>query len=157
MFQLSLSPKLREHLVQVVQQQTVQPVLYDSSMDRLAKIPGYTKTADADNVRIFHGREVRQVPNAAGGQGCVLQLCLANGADPEGWTKQEVADYNGWAHDSRRPWRQGQQLEREGFGGFKSKFGNTAYTLHHRFYLHLDKRNQIWLSAEDGCEGEPVQ
>merc|ERR1711879_1051047 len=96
------------------------------------------------------------VTNAAGGQGCVLQLCLANEADPEGWTPHEVDDYNGWAHDSGRPWRRGQQLESEGFEGFTRKFGDAAYTLHHRFYLHFDGRNQIWLSAEDGCEGEPA-
>mmetsp|Transcript_123877 Transcript_123877/g.264024 ORF Transcript_123877/g.264024 Transcript_123877/m.264024 type:complete len:207 (-) Transcript_123877:180-800(-) len=160
MFQLSLSPKLREHLAQVAQSESAtgqQPVIRDAFMDRLGKTPGYAKTADADNVLIFHGREVRQVANATGGGGCVLQLCMANAADPEGWTRQEIGDYNGWAHDTSRPWRKGQQLEREGFQGFKSKFGEAAYTLHHRFYLHFDRRNQMWLSAEDGCEGEPVQ
>eukprot|EP00747_Dinoflagellata_sp_TGD_P169344 gnl/TRDRNA2_/TRDRNA2_198114_c0_seq1.p1 gnl/TRDRNA2_/TRDRNA2_198114_c0~~gnl/TRDRNA2_/TRDRNA2_198114_c0_seq1.p1 ORF type:complete len:205 (-),score=25.38 gnl/TRDRNA2_/TRDRNA2_198114_c0_seq1:70-684(-) len=160
LFQLSLSAKLREHLVQVAQdkgQQWLQPVIYDSSAVRLAKTPGYEPSAKADNAAIFHGREVRQCPTAKGGQGCVLQLCLANGDDPEGWTKEEIGDYNGWAHDSRRPWRKGAQLEKEGFKTFKSQFGKDAYTLHHRFYLHLDRRNQIWLSAEDGCEGEPVR
>jgi len=159
-FQLSLTSKLKEHLVQVAQngnQSEQQPVIFDAAANRLAKIPGYTKSADADNRSIFYGREVRQVPTARGGMGCVLQLCMANEGDPEGWTKQEIGDYNGWAHDSRRPWRKGGQLEREGFESFKSKFGGTAYTLHHRFYLHLDRRNVMWLSAEDGCEGEPVQ
>merc|ERR1719323_1678233 len=161
MFQLSLSPKLREHLgllsaAQNESSAAQQPVIFDASMDRLAKTQGYAKNADADNVLIFHGREVRQVPNAAGGEGCVLHLSLANAADPEGWTRQEVGDYNGWAHDSQRPWRRGQQLEQEGFAGFTSKFGGDAFALHHRFYLHLDGRNQIWLPAEDGCEGEPA-
>lgn len=159
-FQLSLSTKLKEHLMLVAQEkenQSRQPVIFDASADRLAKTSGYTQSAGADNVRTFHGREVRQVPSANGGMGCVLQLCLANEEDPEGWTKQEIGDYNGWAHDSRRPWRKGGQLEREGFGSFRSKFGGTAYTLHHRFYLHFDRRNQIWLSAEDGCEGEPIR
>ena len=27
---------------------------------RMANTPGYAKVADADNIRIFHGREVRQ-------------------------------------------------------------------------------------------------
>lgn len=158
MFQLSLSPKLRAHLELVAKddsQKGLRPVIFDASKDRLAKTPGYTKTADADNVCIFHGREVRQVAKAAGGMGCVLHLCLANTADPEGWTKQEVGDYNGWAHDSRRPWRQADQLEQEGFEGFRNKFGQKAFALHHRFFLHFDKKNQMWLSAEDGCEGEP--
>eukprot|EP00747_Dinoflagellata_sp_TGD_P208851 gnl/TRDRNA2_/TRDRNA2_82300_c0_seq1.p1 gnl/TRDRNA2_/TRDRNA2_82300_c0~~gnl/TRDRNA2_/TRDRNA2_82300_c0_seq1.p1 ORF type:complete len:327 (+),score=68.13 gnl/TRDRNA2_/TRDRNA2_82300_c0_seq1:27-983(+) len=158
MFQLSLSPKLREHLETVAQSQAgQQPVIFDASADRLAKTSGYEQTADADNIRVFHGREVRQVPTAEGGQGCVLQLCLANEGDPEGWTKQEIDDYNGWAHDSGRPWRKGAQLEQEGFKGFKGKFGESAFTLHHRFYLHFDSGNQMWLSAEDGCEGEPWQ
>ena len=26
-----------------------------------------------------------------------------------------------------------------------------------RFYLHFDKKNRLWLSAEDGCEGTPAQ
>lgn len=157
-FQLSLSPKLREHLGQIAQeggQSKQQPVIFDASAHRLEKTPGYTQTAEADNLRIFHGREVRDVPTAKGGAGCVLQLAMANGDDPEGWTKHEIADYNGWKHDTGRPWRKGGQHEREGFASFKSKFGDSAYTLHHRFYLHFDRRNQMWLSAEDGCEGEP--
>eukprot|EP00930_Biecheleria_cincta_P096247 TRINITY_DN88119_c0_g1_i1.p1 TRINITY_DN88119_c0_g1~~TRINITY_DN88119_c0_g1_i1.p1 ORF type:complete len:205 (+),score=22.00 TRINITY_DN88119_c0_g1_i1:178-792(+) len=157
LFQLSLSPKLREHLAAIAKNGGHQPQIFDASMDRLAKIPGYTKNADADNVLVFHGREVRQVPTAVGGQGCVLHLCLANAADPQGWTEQEIGDYNGWAHDSKRPWRRGQQLEQEGFEGFRSKFGDAAYALHHRFYLHFDRSQQMWLAAEDGCEGEPVQ
>ncbi len=160
MFQLHLSPKLREHLEHVARAESSeqqQPVVSGAQFDRLALIPNYTKTADADNVCILHGREVRQVDEAAGGMGCVLQLSLANSNDPNGWTKQEVGDYNGWAHDSRRPWRKGDQLEREGFAGFKAQFGNGAYALHHRFYLHFDQNDQIWLAAEDGCEGEPVQ
>ena len=43
------------------------------------------------------------------------------------------------------------------YAGFQGKFGKTAFTLNHRFYLHLDRANQLWLSAEDGCEGYPYQ
>jgi len=157
-FQLSLSPILREHLGKVAEAGTDsehQPQVYDASMNRLFNTPGYSKVAEADNIRVFHGREIRQVPHANGGGGCILQLSMANEADPEGWTKLEIGDYNGWAHDTGRPWRRGEQLEREGFEGFQAKFGDAAYGLHHRFYLHLDHRSQIWLSAEDGCEGEP--
>eukprot|EP00418_Pyrodinium_bahamense_P008911 CAMPEP_0179103918 /NCGR_PEP_ID=MMETSP0796-20121207/48178_1 /TAXON_ID=73915 /ORGANISM="Pyrodinium bahamense, Strain pbaha01" /LENGTH=242 /DNA_ID=CAMNT_0020801845 /DNA_START=1 /DNA_END=729 /DNA_ORIENTATION=+ len=158
MFQLSLSPRLKEHLARVAQDVSCakqQPKIFDASFDRLFKIEGYAKSPDADNMCIFHGREVRQVPTAAGGQECVLQLSLANEADPEGWTEREIGDYNGWAHDSQRPWRRGDQLEREGFEDFQAKFGEAAYALHHRFYLHLDGKGAMWLSAEDGCEGEP--
>jgi hypothetical protein len=158
MFQLSLSPSLRSHLEQVAQDESLveqQPRIFGASYDRLFKTEGYTMTADADNVCVFHGREVRQVPTAAGGQGCVLHLSLANERDPEGWTQHEIEDYNGWAHDSQRPWRRGAQLEGEGFEGFVTKFGMTAYALHHRFYLHFDGKDAMWLSAEDGCEGEP--
>ena len=51
---------------------------------------------------------------------------------------------------------QGERLEQEGFEGFRSTFGREAFALHHRFYLHLDGANRIWLSAEDGCEGTPA-
>lgn len=161
MFQLVLSEKLRNHLVDIAslgengRQQ--QPVVYDTAINRMAKIPGYSKSEEADNIRIFHGREVRQVAKAAGGMGFVLHLSLAGQEDPEGWTQDELAGYDGWGHDSQRIWRKGNQLESEGFETFKSKFGARAFTLHHRFYLHLDGTNQIWLSAEDGCEGTPAQ
>ena len=56
-------------------------------------------------------------------------------------------------HDSQRDWRTGKRLEDEGFKSFRSKFGDEAFALHHRFYLHLDRGNRLWLSAEDGCEG----
>jgi hypothetical protein len=157
MFELALSPKLKEFLQDIGQQKREEVVIFDASKDRLMLTPGYTKSANADNVRIFHGREIRKVDNAAGGMGCVLHLSLADSPDDlEGWTREEVADYNGWTHDSRRPWRKGLQLEKEGFEGFTKRFGKDAFALHHRFYLHLDSRGQMWLAAEDGCEGEPV-
>ena len=116
-------------------------------------MPGYARSASADNVRVFHGREVRDFPTAAGGMGMAIHLSLAGSDDPEGWTPQEVAGYDGWGHDSGRTWRKGDRLENEGYGAFRAQFGEAAYTLHHRFYLRLDQTNQIWLSAEDGCEG----
>ena len=86
-----------------------------------------------------------------------LQLSLAGGgglaADPESWTAPELEGYDGWGHDSSRTWRNGERLEAEGVRGFRTKFGPTAFTLNHRFYWHLDRTNQIWLSAEDGCQG----
>ena len=45
--------------------------------------------------------------------------------------------------------------EQEGVKGYSQTFGDKAFGLHHRFYLHWDSRDVIWLSAEDGCEGEP--
>ena len=91
--------------------------------------------------------------------GFVLHLSYAGAGasdDPEGWTPQEVGGYDGWGHDSQRTWRNGERLEGEGARGFAAKFGPASLTLHHRFYLHLDQRNQLWLSAEDGCEGHPA-
>jgi hypothetical protein len=105
-------------------------------------------------VAVFHGREVRQIPWAAGKMGFAIHLSHAADDDPEGWTAQERAGYDGWGHDSGRVWRTGEMLENEGFSTFRAKFGEQAYALHHRFYLHLDGRNQLWLSAEDGCEGQ---
>lgn len=107
----------------------------------------------------------RQVPDAAGGMGFVIHLSFAgdeaNGpasgrrVDPEGWTKEEVAEYSGWLSDRQRRWRDRALLEREGFETFGDRFGPEAFTLHHRFYLHLDGGGAVWLAAEDGCEGTP--
>ena len=159
MFQLVLTDKLRSHLAQTAQGDdengTNQPVAWSAEKRRMAMLPDYIQDASADNVGIFHGREVRRVPSAAGGMGFVLQLSFA-GEDPEGWTPQEVDEYSGWLSDQQRRWRAGDLLESEGVEGFKEKFGPEAFTLHHRFYLHLDGGNRLWLSAEDGCEGTPA-
>jgi len=103
----------------------------------------------------FHGREVRKVPNAAGGMNFVLQLS-ASGEDKDGWVAGERDGYDGWGHDSSRVWRDGKRLEDEGVAGFRETYGPNSFTLNHRFYLHLDNTNQLWLSAEDGCEGRLV-
>mmetsp|Transcript_89720 Transcript_89720/g.155282 ORF Transcript_89720/g.155282 Transcript_89720/m.155282 type:complete len:283 (-) Transcript_89720:48-896(-) len=155
MFQLVLSEKLRNHLSQVAESGGDQPVVFDASKDRMAKIPGYSQTANVDSIKVFHGREIRQVSDAAGGMGMVLQLSHPE-EDPEGWTEAEVKGYDGWGHDSGRVWRKGDRLESEGFKTFRNKFGQRAFTLHHRFYLHFDGFNRLWLSAEDGCEGYPA-
>ena len=55
-----------------------------------------------------------------------------------------------------RVWRDGKRLEDEGVAGFRERYGPNSFTLNHRFYLHLDNTNQLWLSAEDGCEGRLV-
>ena len=154
-----LSPEIRSHLASVAAgggSSDEQPIVFESDARRMAMTPGYTRDALADNVQIFHGREVRQFGAAAGGMGMAIHLSLANGKDPEGWTEGELAGYDGWGHDSGRVWRTGDMLTSEGYKAFKSSFGDAAYTLHHRFYLHLDPKNQLWLSAEDGCEGYPA-
>ena len=158
MFQLCLSSKLRDHLVSVVANEVDdnQPIIYDASKPRMFDLDGYSQDASADNVRIFHGRELRQIPNAEGGMGFVLQLSLADGNDPEGWSKEEVATYDGWGADSGRVWRKADVYEEEGFKTFKETFGPKAFGLNHRFYLHLDSQNRMWLAAEDGCEGTPA-
>ena len=156
MFQLILSDKLRAHLAEVAHVGGEgAPVAFDPSKRRMCDVAGYRQSADADNVRFFHGREVRKVPHASGGMGFAIHLS-SHVDDPEGWTANEVAGYDGWGHDSGRVWRNGEMLEREGFEGFRSKFGKEAFTLHHRFYLHYDSANRLWLSAEDGCEGHPA-
>ena len=160
MFQLVLSERLRSHLEGVAKNGAgEQPVLFDAGANRMARTPGYAQVADADNAKIFHGREVRQVPTAEGGMGFCLQLTMADESnpDPEGWTREEISEYNGWAHDSQRRWRKGQLLESEGYQTFREAFGPAAFTLHHRFYLHRDGESRLWLSAEDGCEGTPAQ
>jgi len=157
MFQLVLSDKLRHHLQSVVNQKGKQPEIYDASKMRMSQIPNYDKNDYADNIKLFHGREIRKVPNAEGGMNFVFQLSLADGNDAEGWTKEEIEGYDGWGIDRGRVWRNGQRLEEEGFSGFRDKFGKDAFALHHRCYLHYDQGNMIWLSAEDGCEGTPAR
>lgn len=157
MFQLVLSDKLREYLVDVAtkDQRQQQPVIFDATHPRMSRIPEYSQSAYANNVQIFHGREIRKVPNAAGGMGFVLQLSHSED-DPQGWTAAEVEGYDGWGHDSGRVWRTGDRLESEGFNDFRQRFGPDSFALHHRFYLHMDNSDRMWLSAEDGCEGTPA-
>jgi len=177
MFQFVLSEKLLDHLEGVAATSTAtsstgdeeeeqkQPVVFDSSNPRMHQIPNYQKTSNVDNIQMFHGREIRQVPDATGGMNFVLQLSYSdndnnnndnnNECDPEGWTVEEKERYDGWGHDSGREWRKGDQLVKEGYTNFQNRFGGKAYSLHHRFYFHYDKQNRLWLSAEDGCEGFP--
>lgn len=170
-FQLVLSQKLRDYLARTdddneddtttsvtIFQSTVPH--YHRRMKDLVK-PGYDQTNHADNRRIFHGREIRQVPNAHGGMGLVLQLSYSSeddddDDDPEGWTAAEKEQYDGWKHDANRDWRTGDRLEREGFTTFSSQFGSNAFTLHHRFFFYRDSNQRLWLAAEDGCEGTPI-
>merc|ERR1712166_366035 len=149
MFQLVLTDKLRTQLASIEQDELV---VQDAATDKMQKMENYTESAEVDNIRLFHGREVRKVPNAAGGMHFVLQLCSSL-EDPEGWTSQERDGYDGWGHDASRTWRDGKRLEGEGIEGFRDKFGPEAFTLNHRFYWHLDRTDQLWLAAEDGCEG----
>lgn len=76
--------------------------------------------------------------------------------DPQGWSKEEIATYDGWRSDQFRQWRKCSMYEGEGYSTFGSEFGNEAFGLNHRFFLHLDNQNRMWLSAEDGCEGTPA-
>jgi hypothetical protein len=157
MFQLMISDKLHEHLSTVASGEGIQPKIFDASKARMSQIPGYSKTGEVGNAQLFHGREIRKVTGAEGGFGFVLQLSLANADDPEGWSKEEINGYDGWEHDVQRKWRAANDYEAEGFKEFKQMFGADAFGLNHRFYLHLDSANRMWLSAEDGCEGTPAK
>ena len=85
LFQLSLSEKLRSHLAGLASTGGDQLVVHGADKARMALIPGYSQSSAADDLQVFHGREIRNVPNAAGGMQFVLHLSLANGDDPEGW------------------------------------------------------------------------
>lgn len=161
LFQLVLSDALRAHLVgaaSTFEQGSKSNVVtvQDASKYRMHQMEEYSQTPAADNLSVFHGREIRNVPWANGGFGFVLQLSLADGNDPEGWTEKEIQGYDGWGHDSGRDWRTGERQEQEGVVDFREKFGPKSFGLHHRFYLHWDAMNRLWLSAEDGCEGTPA-
>lgn len=152
LFEIYLTEKLRAHL----ESTPTPPVFFAASFARMRQLPGYAPSSRADSLTIFHGREVRKVPHAAGGHGFMLHLSHES-ADAEGWTRDETADYNGWEHDSTRTWRDGARLESEGCTGFRARFGPSAFTLNHRFYFHVDAEGELWLSAEDGCEGRLVR
>lgn len=172
MFQLCLTEKLKSHLQSIASSSPnnsqQQPILHPATQSLMSRIPNYTKSSYADNISTFHGREIRRVPNANGGMGFVLQLSYSDpstysdtstndgkAVDPEGWSNQEISTYDGWRGDTFRKWRNAQLYTDEGFESFITKFGKEAYGLNHRFYLHLDSANRMWLSAEDGCEGTP--
>ncbi|GMH47059.1 hypothetical protein TrLO_g4267 [Triparma laevis f. longispina] len=157
MFEFALSDKLRSRLLEVAGSENAsnQPVVADSSKRRMHQLEDYEKSAHADNISYFHGREIRNVPDAAGGRGFVLQLSDSVD-DPEGWSAQEVSTYDGWGHDSGRQWRKTDDWESEGVK-MREKFGESAFGLNHRFYLHYDDQDNFWLSAEDGCEGKAAE
>ena len=193
MFQLVITDALKDHLLSASFQQNdadddddtdtaKEDVMVYQQTPRMHLTPEYQRSSAADNIKYFHGREIRNVPDAAGGMGMVLQLSLApvstttattattrtrtkkqEEVDPEGWTSQEIARYDGWGHDSSREWRQGEQLVDEGYTTFREKYGPKAYALHHRFYFHQQASGLLpgstpvlWLAAEDGCQGTPA-
>lgn len=186
MFQLVLTDKLKSHLETVASsggQGGDQPTIHPASQPMMFSVPNYQKSSFADNASIFHGRELRKIPTANGGMGFVLQLSYADptgemvaindetspagkgaefawsgqAVDPQGWSKEEIATYDGWRSDKFRQWRNGRMYESEGFATFTEDFGKDAFGLNHRFYLHLDGQSRMWLSAEDGCEGTPAE
>ena len=62
LFQLRLSDMLRAELVERAKSDASQPEVFDASKGRMSQLPNYAKNAEADNTRLFHGREIRQVP-----------------------------------------------------------------------------------------------
>ena len=78
--------------------------------------------------------------------------------DPQGWSESEITTYDGWRSDTFRQWRNARMYESEerGYSNFSQEMGKEAYGLHHRFFLHYDDRGRMWLCAEDGCEGTPI-
>lgn len=168
MFQLVLTKELYSQLSKISSSSSSssqkQPVIFPSDNPRMHNIPNYSQDANADNIYVFHGREIRNVKHAKGGMGFVLQLSSSattttdsatRERDPEGWTPQEINGYDGWKHDVSRTWRNSERLEEEGVQNFKKDFGEDCITLNHRFYLHYDQGGSMWLAAEDGCEGTP--
>ena len=83
MFQLMLSDKLKSHLETVAGANDSQPIMHPANQPLMNRIPNYQKSSFADNISIFHGRELRKIPTANGGMGFVLQLSYA---DPSGAT-----------------------------------------------------------------------
>mmetsp|Transcript_9566 Transcript_9566/g.22337 ORF Transcript_9566/g.22337 Transcript_9566/m.22337 type:complete len:200 (+) Transcript_9566:334-933(+) len=182
LFQLVLTDRLKSHLQRVASEKDGddQPVIHPASQPLMNRIPEYRKSSFADNKTIFHGRELRKIPKANGGMGFVLQLSYADEADveelgqqsagkgadgswsgeavdPQGWSAQEIATYDGWRGDSFRQWRNAKMYNDEGWDCVAEMNSEEMFGLNHRFYLHYDDRGRMWLSAEDGCEGTPSE
>jgi len=162
-FGLVLSDALRAHLGDVAaagEGDPRQPRVF-AGTPRMALMDGYERGAGADDVTVFHGREVRQVTREGLGETSpmFIHLSLSGGGDPEGWSAEEVAEYSGWLSDRQRRWRDGAAYaaEKGGADWYRAKFGEGAYGLHHRFYLRTDEAGGFWLSAEDGCEGVAME
>ena len=136
MFEFKLSDKLRARLLEVAAGEdgaSPQPFVADSTKRRMHQVEGYEKSADADNTVYFHGREIRNVPDAAGSRGFVLQLSDSSD-DPEGWSPEEVKTYDGWGHDSSRQWRKTGDWESEGVSmrekvGRNDRFSSVSSSL----------------------------
>jgi len=171
MFQLVLSDKLQTHLKSVAADSSSegkqkQPIIHPASQSLMSRTPDYKKSSFADNIFSFHGRELLSYADPSATLGEVSSTSTAgkgadaawNGSpvDPQGWSKEEIATYDGWRSDQFRQWRKCSMYEDEGYSTFGQEFGNEAFGLNHRFFLHLDNQNKMWLSAEDGCEGTPA-
>ena len=91
----------------------------------MSQVPGYDKSNFADDATFFHGREVRKVPNAAGGMNFVLQLSAVARTRTAG-SRGKSDGYDGWGHDSSRVWRDGKRLEDEGVAGFRERYGPNS-------------------------------
>ena len=113
MFQLVLTNKLKSHLQSIASSSSKQPIIHPQSQSLMSRIPNYTKSSKANNISIFHGRELRGIQGANGGMGFVLQLSYADpegveevgelsagkgadaawsgkAADPQGWSIEEI-------------------------------------------------------------------
>jgi len=161
-YQLHLSDALQDHLQQAVAGNVKAPQLLDMSHPLITK-KGNKRIQDyaggwskADNVQLFHGREIVKVPLAKGGMQQVLQLCLA-GDDPMDWSPEECDSYDAGYTDRRyRKWKSAEDYYNEGVP-LAEIYGPDAYALHHRFYFHKDVNNCLILSAEqDGMKGVPT-
>ena len=60
---------------------------------------------------------------------------------------EEIKEYDGWGHDSGRNWRNADRWEKEGFQGVKTKFGERAFGLHHRFLGRLGPLGRMFKMA----------
>ena len=118
---------------------------------------GHSLDATADNVRVFHGREVRSVPWPPGGGGWrSTSASLASRApdDPEGWTgERRWTSTPGGSQTGSAGGETGRSSSRKGSRRSASDSDPRRSPCTTGAHLHVDDADEFWLSAEDGCEG----
>lgn len=153
-FQLVLSPKLKEHLTRVVSLSDNASMPVTIGVNKLSnkgecdwnQVLGWTSpNYGADAKTVFYGREIRQAPNTLYGN--AIQLSLGPDVDPEGWTNEEMTEnFKFWeaihhkgqdvyAADSLRQFR--SSVASEVGGTFEARWGSSVTTKAHRFALQM--------------------
>ncbi|KAL3793576.1 hypothetical protein ACHAW5_002856 [Stephanodiscus triporus] len=141
-----------------------QPIVRPASQSLMNRVPDYERSSHADNIYADPYGTRTTTTSTSAVDGVVVpsgkgadSAWDGRAVDDQGWSNEEIATYDGWRSDRVRQWRNARTYAAEGFDRFSEVFGDKAYGLNHRFFLHYDDRGRMWLCAEDGCEGTPSE